>query len=165
MTADRTQRVAPDQQMLKAASRELIRAVGGQEAAAEFLGSRQQRMSDCGRPNTPDFLRLDEIARLEDVTHGDPGHPHITAALARRQGYAIVRLPDAPPAGRDLLSILAENARENGDVASAILSAIGDGKVDGPERRAILGQIDEQIHVAMRLRSTIAALPEGGHIA
>ena len=161
MSGDRTLRLTPPEQMLKAASKALIAAAGGQVACAEHLGTRQQRMSDVGLPNTPDFLRIDEVAALEDVTHGTLGHPHITHLLARRQGFTLLRQPAAPPDGTDLLKLVAETAKENGDVASAILNSLADGKITDVEQAEIVAQIDEQIDAAMRLRATVAALHGG----
>lgn len=164
MTGPRTISLPPEAQQLKQASRDLVRAAGGQDAAAEQTGSRQQRMSDVGLRNTSDFLRIDEVAALEDVTHGTIGHPVVTRLLARRQGYTLLRQPDAPPAGADLIKLVAEGAKENGDVASAILTSLADdGRIDAAEQARILCRIDEQVDVAMRLRATVAMIEtEGG---
>lgn len=158
MSGDRTLRLPPAEQQIKAASKALIHAAGGTSAAGEHVGSRQQRMSDCGLPNTADFLRVDEVAALEDITHGAVGHPHVTRLLARRQGFTLLRQPASPPEGADLLKLVAELAKENGDVASAILTSLADGRVDSGEKRQIIEQIDEQIDAAMRLRATVAAI-------
>ena len=158
MSGDRTLRLSPQDQQLKAATKALIHAAGGTATAGEHVGSRQQRMSDVGLPNTPDFIRIDEVAALEDITHGAVGHPHITHLLARRQGFTLLRQPKAPPEGADLLKLLAELAKENGDVANAILTSLADGHIDQAERSRIIEQIDEQVDVAMRLRATVAAL-------
>lgn len=164
MTMQRTLTLPPQAQQLKQASRDLVRAAGGQEAAAEQTGSRQQRMSDVGLRNTADFLRIDEVAALEDITHGITGHPIVTRQLAKRQGYTLLRHPEAPPAGADLIKLVAEGAKENGDVASAILTSLADdGRIDATAQARILAQIDEQIDVAMRLRATVATVDTGGY--
>lgn len=161
MSGDRTLRLSPQEQQLKAATKALIHAAGGQVACAELLGCRQQRMSEVGLPNTPDFIRIDEVAAIEDITHGTVGHPHVTHLLARRQGFTLLRQPSAPPEGADLLKLVAETAKENGEVASAILTSLADGDISRIEQAHILEQIDEQIDAAMRLRGTVAMLNGG----
>lgn len=151
---------------LKVASKALVRAAGGTDGAAETVGGRQQRMSDVGLPNTRDFLRVDEVGRLEDVTVGAVGHPHVTRALAKRQGYALVRLPDARPDAGDVLALLADLSAENGDIAQKILLAVsgaGEGghAITPAEAAGILGEIDDQLAVSMAMRAHIAAIAEG----
>lgn len=162
MNRDRTMQHAPAAQELKVASRDLVRAHGCQDSAARALGTRQQRLSDCGRPNTPDFLRIDEVAALEDVTHGSVGHPHVTAALARRQGYVLLREPQALPDNGDLITMVAEMAKENGDVANAVLHAIVDRRIDNGECDHIIEQLNEEIAVAVRLRAAIMQIRSVG---
>ncbi len=161
MKTDRTIHVAPRDQLLKLASDNLVREFGGQDAAGEHIGCRQQRVSDCVRPNTPDFLRINEVAALEDATHGRLGHPVVTRALARRQGFMLVRQPSAPPGDADILKLLGALAAENGDIANAVLSAIADGHIDAAERAHIIEQIMEQQTVGAAMIAMLQAAGEG----
>lgn len=161
MKPDRTAHVPPRDQLLKVASDQLVRAFGGQEAAGEHIGCRQQRVSDCVRPNTPDFLRISEVAALEDATHGTIGHPLVTRALARRQGFMLVRQPQAPAADGDILKLLGDLAAENGDIAKAVLDAIADGKIDAAEREHIIEQIMEQQTVGAAMIAMLRFAGEG----
>jgi hypothetical protein len=161
MSGPRTLALPPEDQQIKKASADLVRAYGGQLAAAEMLGTRQQRLSDCGHRNTADYLRVDEVARLEDVTHGTPGHPHVTRALARRQGYGLFRVANAAPCGTDLLKLLADQARENGDIASAVLAAIADHRIEPHEAEAIITQIHEQQAVGAAMIASLEAIIAG----
>ena len=161
MKPDRTTHVPPRDQLLKVASDHLVREFGGQDAAGEHIGCRQQRISDCVRPNTPDFLRLNEVAALEDATHGRMGHPVVTRALARRQGFMLVRQPSAPPCDTDILKLLGELAAENGDIANAVLSAIADGRIDAAERAHIIEQIMEQQTVGAAMIAMLQAAGQG----
>jgi hypothetical protein len=157
-------RHAPEALALKVATKSLVRAAGGGEGAAATCGVRvrQQRMSDCGNPNTLDFLRIDEVACLEDVTVGVPGWPLVTRALARRQGFELVRLPEALPENADLLKLLAESARESGDIASALLAALADGSVSRKEAGNCIVQVDEQLAVLVQMRAALSQIEQEG---
>ena len=147
---------------LKVASRALIRAAGGTDGAAETLGTRQQRMSDCGLPNTPDFLRADEVGRLEDVTVGQAGWPHLTRALARRQGFELVATPSrrAPEAAWGAYA--ARLLKETGDVFGALGKALESGNdIDAAEAGEILPESDELVQLALELRSALRRRAEG----
>lgn len=126
---------------LKVASKDLVRAAGGGEAAAEACGSRQQRMSDCGNRNTGDFLRIDEIASLEDVTSGVPGHPIVTRNLARRQGYDLVRRPEVEPSCDDWLAMLADHAGKNGEIAAGVCDALANDHVIDASEAGMIRQL------------------------
>ena len=66
----RTLQLSPRQQLLKSASRVLIRSFGGQVAVGEQLNKRHQRYSDVCLPNTEDFLTIAEVMELESNTVG-----------------------------------------------------------------------------------------------
>lgn len=161
MSGRRDIRHPPEALALKVASKALVRAAGGGEGAGETCGSRQQRLSDCGNAHTPDFLRIDEVALLEDVTAASPTHPIVTRTLARRQGFALVQLPEAIPSGADLLRLLGEHARESGEIAGALIVALADGRVTRREAGSIRPQIEELITVAVAMDAELAAIEAG----
>lgn len=142
-----------DQQELKGACRALVRAFGGQDAAASRLGTRQQRISDCINQHTEAFLRIDEIAVLEDETVGHPGHPHVTAARARQLGYELVRTPIITATGKDLLHLFARQSKENSDLAQAIVDSCADGHICGDEAGLIERELDDIIANALAMRA------------
>ena len=152
---------------LKTASRLLVSAAGGGMAAAAALEEsghghvRQQRMSDAGLPNVGVFLRIDEVADLEDVTLGLPGHPHVTRALAKRQGYELVPLPSA--AGDTVWSQRAAKLlREAGDVTGKIGTALeSDNDVDPEEAKGLLQDADELVAIAVEIREAVRRRAEG----
>jgi hypothetical protein len=153
----------PDILAIKVAQRALVRQAGGGEGAAATVGARQQRMSDCGNPNTPDFLRADEIAKLEDVTVGQPGHPIVTRVLAKRQGFELVREPTAPASDTDMLKLLAHQAKEHGDVSQKILEALADQKWTVAEAADVESELDDVIALAVAMRAEVRLIKaEGG---
>lgn len=163
MTVDRTITLTPELQELKAACRALVRAFGGQVAAAERLGTRQQRISDCCSANTDAFLRVDEIAILEAETVGYPGHPHVTNVLARQRGRETVETPIAPATGCDLLKLFAGHSKESSDLAQTILEAkADDGDIDLVEAEAIDDCIDDVIGNALAMRAEVRMIIREG---
>lgn len=156
--------LAPDMLRLKNASKALIRQCGGGEGAAATIGdTRQQRMSDCGNRNTATFLRIDEVARLEDETDGQIGHPAVTRALAKRQGYELVREPDAPPADADMLKLLGQQADMNGRLAKHIIDALADQIWTKAEAADVEAALDEVIALAVAMRAEVRIIKaEGG---
>lgn len=161
MSAPRDLVHAPALQVLKSASKALVRAFGGQDAAAALIGCRQQRMSDCGLANTPDFLRIDEVEQLEQVTQGLPGAPHVTRALAAATGHVLIKLPQTQGAG-DWLSSMGMLAKEAGDITSSIAVALADGSgVSADEARDILRECDEAVAALMAVRALAEAVSHG----
>lgn len=147
---------------LKVAARALIRSAGGTDGAAETLGTRQQRMSDCGLPNTPDFLRIDEAARLEDVTVGQAGWPHVTRALAHRQGFELVPAPAHGSGDVAWGAYAARLLKETGDVLGGLGQALeSGGDVDSAEAAPLLPEADELVQLAVELRQALRRRAEG----
>lgn len=155
MSIERNITLTPELQELKAACRALVRAFGGQVAAAERLGTRQQRISDCCSANTDAFLRVDEIAILEAETVGYPGHPHVTNVLARQRGRETVETPAVTATGRDLLKLYAQQSKENSDLCEAVLMANSDGDIELHEAEAIDEAIDDVVTGALAMRAEV----------
>lgn len=153
MTDRRDIVLPPDQQELKTACRALVHAFGGQLAAAARLGTRQQRISDCVSRNTESFLRIDEIAIMEDETVGHPGHPHVLATRARQLGYELVRTPTITATGKDLLVLFAQQSKENSDLAQAIVETTADGIICAADAARIERECDDIIANAIAMRS------------
>lgn len=154
---------------LKKAAKGLIRAVGGTDGAAASLTNeqrnvRQQRMSDCTVPNTPDFLRVDEVGELEDLSHGQPGWPHVTRTLAKRQGFALLPLPEQVVGDTNLHRALSEVVQETNEVVTKALSALSDNSVTPDEIRDlnIPQEIEEAIQSLANLKSIVDAIAAQG---
>lgn len=145
----------PEQQVLKGATRALVRAFGGQEAAAVHLGRAQSRLSDWSSVNQPAFAPIDVVMALEGVTAGTPGWPHVTRAMAAATGHVLVRLPEAMPAEADVFGWVANLAKEAGEVQAELGRALADNrKVDAAEVPAIRAQIAD-------LQALLAAMEAG----
>lgn len=115
----------PILQGLRVASRALVRAVGGQDAAAATCAriKRHQSFSDFGNPNGSAFMPLDAVVELEAVTRGTPGWPVVTRYLAQQTGHVLVPLPEITSTDMlDLTKAVRVHARESGE---AVEKAIG----------------------------------------
>jgi len=171
MTARRDIVLAKPELELKVATRALVRAAGGTDGAGESIRDAglgksrlQQRMSDCQNRNTPDFLRIDEVGAIEDVTSGE-GWPHVTRALARRQGFVLVPVAQDESDPDGLLMSVSEITAELGDVAQAITSALrhcseGGRDCTPAEAAGALDQLHDLERGAARLRVKLQALIE-----
>lgn len=153
MSVERGVTLIPEQQEIKEACRALVKAYGGQEAAAKRLGTRQQRISDCCSTSTDAFLRIDEIAILEAETVGYPGHPHVTSVLARQRSRELVPTPNIAATGRDLLVLFAKQSKGNSKLAEKILDAHEDDHVDAGEAAQIEAAADQAAATALAIRS------------
>ncbi len=161
MSAERSVQHPPQLQAGKQAFSALVAAVGGQLPAEKYSGRAQSRISAYGGPNTDSFAPIDVVVKLEGVTHGTPGHPHVTRWLAREAGYALVQLPapDAPSTvwsqhGATLL-------KEVGDIASGLGAALaGDNDLDKREAKRLLADADEMVDAAVAFRAALKARAE-----
>lgn len=152
--------LSPDKQALKRAARRLYQAVGGQEKAAGLCRVGQARLSAYGGPNNPDeFMPVDVVADLEEVTEGAPGAPHVTRELARQRGYELVPLPGAKPEGKSWAQHIADLAKESGDIISKLAPASVDGvcKHDIVERE-LLREARELIQASVELAAALEAV-------
>jgi hypothetical protein len=155
-----TQNIGHDDRALKAATRRLMKACGGQEGAAATIYEakgvrpRQQRLSDCGNERHPDYLRLDEVGHLEDVAERDRSWPHITRALASRQGFLLTAIPTGCPTSRDWLREQAALSQDVVDVTGRIATALSDdGAVTAEETGDLITEIDEAMAKLATLRA------------
>lgn len=154
----------PDLQAGKRATKSLIKAAGGQEEAASITGKSQPRLSSYGLPNTGDFIPVDAAHALEAVTHGQPGHPHVTRWLAHEAGYLLVRKPSTVPADTDWCPALGDAVQEFSDVQQRILKALPGG-VSAREliEANVRGEIEEAMGMLARLDALCArAIEDGG---
>ena len=171
MSTDRTQRLSPGELALKLACREAIKAAGGQEFVGAECGRTQSRISDYLSPNTREFMPIDVVSRVEALSVGAPGHPHISRALGRAQHALLTLDADQAGAARSPASLgefLGLVAGESGDLIKALATAAllpGSARVEAAmlptsTRRAITAELDQLIDVLAALNAVIAPPPE-----
>ena len=155
MSDDRYVTLSVPEQELKTACLDLVRTYGGQEASGERIRRTQQHVSACCHKRRNKWLRIDEIATLESETEGHPGHPHVTALLARRAGFELVPTPSLAATGRDLLKLYARQAKETSDLATKLVEASADDEISLAEAEAIDDEIDAVIANALAMRAEV----------
>lgn len=159
--------LSPDQQSGKASFKALVKAFGGQDAAAEESGVRRQKISDMGLANVAEYPTLDLIDLLEDRTVDLPGWPHVTSWLCRRRGGVFVPLPQGGADADGMMRTVAEMAAEFGDVSRAVADAVcphgPDGEeVNAAEARTALAALDDLDRVSAQLRHKLQSKIKGG---
>ena len=166
MSADphsRTVQHPPRLQALKAATKALVSAFGGQVAAGERLGRRHQHYSDVGLPNTSHFISIEDVIDLESETHGMAGHPHVTRALARAQGFALVRADAGDQAPEDWHSHIAGLAKMAGGLISDISQSLADdGNICTGDvaQRDMLAESAQLLDVSAALHAALRAVAQ-----
>lgn len=153
--------LSAEEQELKAACRALVKSFGGQDAVAETLGVRQQKVSDWVNPRMPEYMPLSVVALLESCTVGHGGHPAVTRLTARRAGYILVPAPRTVLGEEAILRALAAISAELGDVSRELMEAqADDGRIDPGEARRTLAELDAMEARSGDLRSALMALAD-----
>jgi len=155
---DRTVQHPARLQAGKMAFADLVDAVGGQVPAEAYSGKAQSRISAYGGRNTPWFAPIDVVVKLEGVTHGAPGHPHVTRWLAREAGYALVKLPEPGAAPARWSGFMARLGKEAGELINGICTDLtDDNDVIPAEAKRRLGDAADLVRVAVELEAALKA--------
>lgn len=147
---------------LKAATRRLVEACGGQESAALIPGmpiSRHQSFSEAGNAAHPDrFLRIDVAAMME----ADCGLPLVTAEMAKATGHVLVPLPAVAATDTPLGRITAQAMKETSEVFVRLGDFLDDGTLDSVEGSHLEREIDEAIVKLLALKAQARLVTKGG---
>ncbi|MBM6576364.1 hypothetical protein KCP91_08260 [Microvirga sp. SRT01] len=153
--------MTPDLLALKRATAEMVKGVGGVEAAASFCRVGKSTLSDAQNMNKDDcFVALDVIADLEPLARSREGWPHVTRNLCQIMGGTFVALPDAPATREDLLSLLASLTKELSEVTAAVCTGLADNNFDQTDARKTLTEVDDAIRVAAAMRAALQTIVE-----
>jgi hypothetical protein len=137
---------------IKLAARELVHAVGGQEAAAQLIGKSQSQVQRCCSINDDsNFLNARDIGVLEQYAP----RPLVTMALAKLAGGVFLALPDPAIDQEDLALKIVNIADELGDVSHVVRDALKDAHVDSDEAEEVERELDQLIEVALAARSHV----------
>ncbi|WP_310498288.1 hypothetical protein [Sandarakinorhabdus sp.] len=144
--------MTPRDQAMKRATRALIEAVGGIEAAAVLCRVGKTKLAEYASVNHPEaWMPADVVRDLMAVTRGCAGRHALLAMLAADAGAALVMLPDHALAPTDLIEVIPALAKESADVVSRLVdAAAGRGNA-----RALIKDIDEAVAVLVTLRAAV----------
>lgn len=149
--------MTPEKLNLKRATGEMLKGVGGLEAAAGFCRVGKSALGDNQSVNKPEsFVALDVIADLEPLARDRDGWPHVTRALAATMGFVLVKLPEVPATSAELLSLIGRHAKEGGDVSQAVCRALAGEKVGRSDAHEIRREIREQMEVLAAMDAAMA---------
>ncbi len=146
--------------MLKEAFHDLIDEIRPLKVAADNCRvgvTTLHRYASLEREDAECHAAIDVVAAMERVS----GNPIVTRKLCELSNGMFMPLPSISAQPGDLLSLLAAQAKESGELTAAICSAVADGKVDAGEGAAITREIDHLIAVAAAMRATVQSLVRG----
>lgn len=136
---------------LKTGTRLLLRDLGGIDAAAACSRVGRSLWSDYARPHSDRFIPVDVVIDAEAIA----GTPHVTAAMARAQGYELVPLL-ARPRG-ELGDALARISTGVGALFATVAAAFSDGALTAAERDALARDLDAVVRLAGEARCLLLA--------
>ena len=149
--------MTPEKLNLKRATGEMLKGVGGLEAASGFCRVGKSALGDNQSVNKPEsFVALDVIADLEPLARDRDGWPHVTRALAATMGFVLVKLPDAPASNADMLTLVGRHAKESADVSQSVCMALSVGSVSRREAGNIRTEIRHQMEVLAAMDAAMA---------
>lgn len=151
--------MTPEKLDLKRATQEMIRGVGGLEAAAGFCRVGKSVLGDNQSISKPEsFVALDVVEDLEPLARDRDGWPHVTRAMCRHMGGVFVAIPEGRATGADLMGMLARKVKEGADVSSSLCEALRDGEVKPEEARKVRGEIMELMELLAAMDAELAAI-------
>ncbi len=145
----------PEWHGLKVATRQLVVASGGLEAAAAACRLKHASLARHYSPEHPEMLPLDVIAELQRVAGVVP----VTTALAHLSGHALVPLA-AEPGESELLKQAGTLMRLAGQACMSAAEAMADGVLTPAECAQLSGELHAVVNAAssiMRWLSHVAA--------
>jgi hypothetical protein len=154
--------MTPEKALLKRATVEMIKGVGGQEAGEGFTRVRRSMLSEYGSPNHPNcFVPIDVVADLEPLARERTGWPHVTQALCRAMGGTFVPEPEAPVTGSDLLTLSSQLSSEFNDAIGAVCAGLADGKWCGKDGERLEGELEQLLRVVVQMRAVARFTNDG----
>lgn len=122
---------------LKSVFKRVIDDVGGIDAMAGFTRVGRSQLDSYSNRFVPKFAPIDVVLDAEKIGQT----PHVTTALARAQGYELVRVENR---GADRLAVeLARIGRDIGDLFANATTLLAGGKVSDKERLALIADLDD----------------------
>lgn len=142
---------------LKTAVRLTIQRLGGLDAAATCTRVGRSNLSDYGSLAHLDrHIPADVILDLELIA----GEPHITAALARAQGYRLE--PVAARQTGDVVTPAQRLMRAAAELSNQLLDALEDHSISPAERDGLMATAGLARQAADAVMASLHAAPEQG---
>lgn len=141
---------------LKTAVRLMVQQLGGLDAAKSCTRVGTSNLAEYASVHHPArHAPIDVVLDLELIA----GEPHVTAALARLQGYRLE--PIAPVNSGDVVSPAQRLVRSTADLAAQLLDALADNTITTGERDALLDVAAQARAAADAVLSALQATRDG----
>ena len=144
---------------VKAAQRDLIKAAGGIDRAADITSISRSQIGRCNNAADPELLTIAAIIQLEAET----GLPLVTQAMAEINGRRLTDPVHDAARASELLSQYSDAIRHAGELMSAGAAAFADGKVTPAEAQIMdreAGRLERSLGELRKLTARVQA--EGG---
>lgn len=135
---------------VKTAVKQLYHEIGGLDAMASCTRVGRSQLSEYGSTHSPLYMPVDVVMDAETIA----GHPHVTATLARTQGYTLLRM--VPREAGDIGVALAEVGRDTAALFADAATALSHGKPTTTEQARLVRDLDELLRVVTDARQVIA---------
>jgi hypothetical protein len=122
---------------LKTGWKLLVRDLGGVDAVAAATRATRSLASEYGNVHSERFVPVDVVLEAEVIG----GSPHVTAALARAQGFEL--LPVVVRLDGTLAKELARIGRDIGDLFTRAANALGGGEISEADRAGMVRDLDD----------------------
>ncbi len=122
---------------LKTGTKQVLADLGGADAAVTCTRVQRSQLYDYGNVAVDKFTPIDVVLDLERVG----GTPHITAALARAQGYMLMPIEIARDRS-ELSALMAEIGRDFGELFATAATALSHDKLTEQERLDLVRELD-----------------------
>lgn len=154
--------MTPEKALLKRATGEMIRGVGGLEAGAQFTRVGKSMLADYGSQNKGDcFAPIDVVADLEPLSRERTGWPHVTQALCKLMGGTFVAEPEVPATTADLLALSSRLSSEFNDAHGAVCAGLADGNWCRKDGERLEAELDQLLRVVVQMRAVARYNSEG----
>lgn len=147
--------------LIKARQRDLITAAGGQLRAAEICGYSKTHVGRWGDPNSPDWMPLDAVFKLEEET----GRFDMSEAIAQARGRRIADADGDRASRGSVMASHADTVAQMGELMSALALALADGKVSPNEAGTIDRAAGKLVNAISELREALAGVRAQGGLS
>lgn len=143
---------------IKTATKQVVGAVGGIDAAASATRVGRSQIADYYNRNSPQVVPADVAVALDQCAE----HPHILAAMAHAEGYTI--LPIRIGEG-DIAQNMQDIALGAGELMAETVRVLADGIVTEDERQALMARLQHLNHFVNHAMATLRgmSMQDGAH--
>lgn len=144
---------------LKSAARQLIRQLGGVEAAADDTRVGKSALGRYYDQNSPDFMPVDVALDLMLAARSQGGDATVARTLAELLGFQLVQAEQGGALG-DWLRHTCSLSIQAVQVANEVAIAASDGTITKEEAQSILPQITKVARATATLHESISRIAQ-----